>query len=152
MDKLECYQKLTKLDEQRDEVERVLHQLAESSKELVKAFAYLASDPGNSKLVDALNEQLNVFSGDLSHVDHAVTEWDNTMKKFKKEVLDTVQQRIKRDGKLKELKTACDEIVVYAEWSAAEVKAARALLEFWVSWFRMAADFADELGGTRVGY
>jgi hypothetical protein len=144
MDKLECYQKLTKLDEQRDEVERVMNQFMASSSEMVKAFLTAAQSPSDPKSVESLNQALNVWNADWSSFTSAVDDWDNTMRKFKKEGLDTVQQRIKRDGKLKELKTACDEIVVYAEWSAREVKAARSLLEYWRSYFRMAADYADE--------
>jgi hypothetical protein len=152
MDKLECYQKLTKLDEQRDAVERALNQFVASSQELMKAFAIAATNPSDTKLVEALNSELTTFNAHWSDLHNAVDDWDNTMSRFKKEVLDTVQQRIKRDGKLKDIKTACDEIVVYAEWSASEVKSVRGLLELWRSYFRMAADYADEWGNTRVGY
>ena len=87
-----------------------------------------------------------------AQLDDAVTSWDKTMRKFRQAVLDTVQQRIRRDKTLKDIQTACDPIIVYAEWSEGEVKLLRGLLETWRNYRDMVVSYADAWGNTRVGY
>ena len=146
MDKLQCLQKLTKLDEQREAVESAMNRFVAGSSALTGAIKRAADNTSDAASLKELNELLSSFNGPWSELDDSVKSWDNTMRKFRQEILDTVRQRIKRDNTLKDLKTACDPIIVYAEWSESEVKVLRGLLDLWRTYYSYATTLADQWG------
>lgn len=146
MDKLECLQKLTKLDEQREAVESAMKQFVVGSSGLTEAIKRAADNTNDAASIKELNQQLSHFNGSWGDLDESVKTWDKTMRKFRQEILDTVRQRIKRDNTLKDLKTACDSIIVYAEWSENEVKVLRGLLDLWRTYYSYATTLADQWG------
>jgi hypothetical protein len=146
MDELKCLQKLTKLDEQREAVESAMNQFVVGSSALTEAIKRAADNSNDAAAIKELNQQLSHFNGPWGDLDDALKTWDKTMLKFRQEVLDTVLQRIKRDKTLKELKTACDSIIVYAEWSEREVKLLRVLLDLWRTYYSYATTIADQWG------
>ena len=147
MGKLDCQKKLAELDEMREIVQFWIMDLVLSSRNLAASLKGAFLKMNDVAALNDLEKQLKEFMrfSDPDEAASFIDSWESDAKKFRKEVLDAVLDKVEREKNKGELATACVPVKDYAEASESEIKEARQIVANAKGLFQIADSFAKWL-------